>query len=223
MRFLTFASVHLRTALAGVSGLVAVLALAGCGGSSSDSIEFNFDDLPPEEPAASVPVPTIDPFGRIAEVSARVGRLEYLHDLAAMAQEMEANRRVMLRLVEDAQSEGADTDWVVDVHGEHRKSEELRIRAYGYSLPADLAADYLSFHAAFLEAVQVYAFGADRLLAGSILVGPSGRGSDSLTAAEHSDFKSLLGECQYYMLDSEVLIGRVNDDLQEILRSLRVR
>ena len=140
-----------------------------------------------------------------------------------MVREVESSRRVFVRLAEDAQAEVVGVDWQVDVHTHHRLSEELRIRAYGYPVPEDLAADYLDFHAAFLEAVQIYSFGCDRLLEAAIIIGPSGRTNEDLSAPENSQFESLVGESLYYMVDAELLVGRVQDDLRDIFQSLRIR
>ena len=201
---------------------LAVLAFIGCGSGDPEELVFDFDDVP-EDPAVVAPQPTYDPFSRLVDHSGRESRLTYLHDIWAMSRELEETRRHMVRLIEVGREEPVDVDWVVRVHTQHQFSEELRIRAYRYPISEDLVEDYLDFHAAFLEAVQVYSYGADRLLSGAILVGPAGETSADLYPVDQSEFMSLLGEANFYMADAEVLLVRTDDDLGEIFRSLRVR
>ncbi len=208
--------------LVGVAVAFCLAAGLGCGGGDSfEPTDFTFDDLPEEEDVG--PLPTIDPFGRLTGHDDRELRLQYLHDIGAMLYEMEASRRSMVKLVEDALSEPVDLDWVIDAHTAHRESEEFRVRAYGYPLPEDLVDDYISFHASFLETVQMFSFGADRLLGSAIVMGPTGRLSSDMLADEATRYRSLASESFYYMSDAEILMTRAEEDLKELLKDLRVR
>lgn len=202
---------------------VALFALVlGCSGDELEALEFDFSDLPDEEADAGPP-PTVDPFARLFDHDQRELRLAYLHDVGAVLYQVERSRRDIVKLIEDALSEPTDLDWVVDAHTAHRSSEELRLRAYSYPLPEEIAEDYITFHAAFLETVQLYAFAADRLLGAAILLGPSGRISSDMLPAESSDYRSMLTEGMYYLLDAELLLTRAEDDLKQLLKDMRVR
>ena len=194
--------------------------LVSCGG--EEPFEFDFDDLPPEEEVDTGPPPTLDPFRRLTGQELRLVRLDYLHDVGAMLAQIERSRRQIILLVDDA-AEPVSTDWVVDVHTAHRTSEEMRLRFYSFPLPADLAEDYVTFHAGFLETVQMYSYAADRLVAAAITLGPTGRVSTDMDASQESEFRSLLAEANYYLLDTEILLSRAEDDLKLILKDLRVR
>lgn len=217
------ASLMVPVWLLALCAAVAWFGLACGGGGEDGDLVFDFSDLEDEPQAQSGPRPTRDPFARLSQRPKREMRLDYLHDIWAMLRQLETSRRSMFRHVEDAQSERVKLNWVVDAHNLHRRSEEFRIRAYSYPVPERLAGDYLDFHVAFLEAVQMYSHSADRLLAAAIVIGPSGRGSSDLLPAETAQYVSLLGESAYYSLDTEVLTSRLQDDLKEIFKSLRVR
>ena len=197
---------------------LALVALLGCAG-GEEPFEFEFDDLEAEETG---PPPTLDPFRRLTGQDLRIVRLKYLHDVGAMLGQIERSRRQIVRLIEDA-ADPVSTDWVVDVHTAHRTSEEMRLRFYSFPLPEDIADDYISFHAAFLETVQMYSFAADRLVASAIVLGPTGRVSTDMEHAQESEFRSLLSESNYYLLDTDLLLTRAEDDLKQILKDLRVR
>ena len=212
--------------------MVAVfLAVApACGGEAegedmSDGLVFTFDDAgDAADPAgADAPVNRDNPFARLAYDDGRYGRVAYVYDVQSLVTEMERSRRDMIRLLERSQELGATLDWVAEVHGAHQVSEDFRIRAYNYVLTEDLIDEYVDFHAAFLEAVQLYAHGSDRMLQAAIVVGPGGRNVGDLLPAERTDFESLLSEGGFYLSDAEILTTRTRDDLKELVKYLRVR
>ena len=97
-------------------------------------------------------------------------------------------------LVDTGRTNESGLDWVVAVHDMHRSSEELRFRAYAYEVNEVLVLDYVDFHASFLEGVQVFSQSADRLLQAAIVLGPSGRSVNDLSADVRSDYNSLVSE-----------------------------
>ena len=202
-------------------------AAIACGGSEgedlSEGLEFVFDDEEPAETVITDPSGPISVFARLTEDEWRYGRVSYAYDVSHMVGELESSRRTMVRLLERGQEHGGNLDWVTEVHDEHRVSEELRIRAYNYALPEELLEDYADFHAVFLEAVQLYARGSDRMLQAAIVAGPTGRNALDMAPVDRAEFYSLLSEGVFFLADAELLVGRSRDDLKEITKHLRVR
>lgn len=212
--------------------LLAFLAVPlACGGGDEDGedlsegLVFNFDDTDESADGAGDegPVEAPNPFARLTYDDGLHGRVAYVYDVQAFVAEMEQSRRDMIRLLERAQEAGGSVEWVAQVHDAHRVSEDFRIRTYNYVLSEELAEEYVDFHAAFLEAVQLYSHGADRMLQAAIVVGPGGRNVGDLLPAERTDFQSLLSEGGFYLADAEVLTTRTRDDLKELVKYLRVR
>lgn len=211
--------------------LLAILAvLLACGGGDegedlSEGLVFDFGDTEEsaDESGDEGPAEAPNPFARLTYDEGRHGRVAYVYDVQAFVREMERSRRDMIRLLERAQESGGSVEWVAEVHDAHRISEDFRIRAYNYVLTDDLIDEYVDFHAVFLEAVQLYAHGSDRMLQAAIVVGPGGRSVGDLLPAERTDFESLLSEGGFYLSDAEILTTRTRDDLKELVKYLRVR
>lgn len=207
-----------------------ILALAissfgiACGGgpAADEGLTFVFDETEEEAVQTAAAAEVADPFLRLVQIDDRQLRVAYLYDLWSMAQEIKRGSRTMTRLNEGA-LEPVSLDWVLSVHDFHRASEEFRLRAYNYPLPEDLAADYVDLHAAFLETVQLYSHASDRMLSGALLVGPTGRTSHDMEAAQFASFQSYIAESTFYLVDTEVLFTRLDEDLKELFRSMRVR
>lgn len=205
-----------------------LLIVTACGGGPDplEGLEFVFDDEETTEGVAGAAeaAPTVvSPYARLSADDWRHPRVAYVYDMQAMAMDMEHSLRSMVRMLENGREGDGSLDWVVQVHDLHRESEELRLRAYNFGLDEDLVEDYVEFHASFLEAVQIYALGADRMLEAAILLGPTGRTVGDLTASERAEFVSLLGEGVFYMQGAEVMVSRSRDDIKEIIKYLRVR
>ena len=159
---------------------LAVFSVVGCGGDEDllEGLDLDFDEEGVlEEGDASEFLDDTIPraFARLEVAHDRLLRIAYVHDMRSLIREIQVSNRDLIRLSESSTSDVVSLDWVADMHDSHRVSEELRIRVYGYSLPDSLVTDYVDFHAAFLEGVQVYSQGADRLLQAAILLGPTGR------------------------------------------------
>ena len=216
------------TALSLALAALLLLVAAACGGGDDplEGLEFVFDDEETADGAAGTAeaAPTVvSPYARLYADDWRHSRVAYVYDMQAMAMDMEHSLRSMVRMLESGRDGDGSLDWVVQVHDLHRNSEELRLRAYNFALDEDLVEDYVEFHASFLEAVQIYALGADRMLEAAILLGPTGRTVGDLTASERAEFVSLLGEGVFYMQGAEVMVSRSRDDIKEIIKYLRVR
>ena len=72
------------------------------------------------------------------------------------------------------------------------------------------------FHASFLEGVQVFSQSADRLLQAAIVLGPSGRSVNDLSADVRSDYNSLVSEGGFFFAVTPKFCLRV------LLRTLQV-
>ena len=164
-----------------------------------------------------------NPYSRLDGHHERLVRVSYVHDMLTLVRETTTANRDIEGLVDTGRTNESGLDWVVAVHDMHRSSEELRFRAYAYEVNEVLVLDYVDFHASFLEGVQVFSQSADRLLQAAIVLGPSGRSVNDLSADVRSDYNSLVSEGGFFSQDTEVLLTRSSEDLQVLIQELRLR
>ena len=204
---------------------VVLLAATACGEDDPAAgldFESYINDVETSEPGA-VADDTPSAYARLDGDHERLLRIAYVHDLKTLVEEVTAANRDVERLTDDARGAETSLPWVIQVHDMHRASMELRIRAYAYELLDPLVLDYVDFHAAFLEGVQVYSQAADRALQAAIILGPDGRTVGEMTPEQEADFLSLVGEAQFFFRDAQVLLTRSGEDLSTLVSDLYLK
>ena len=211
--------------------LFAILALSlspGCGmlGFGGDSvedgpmglIEFGDDDQVAEPGAegaidggAGAPVSpvSIDP-----EV------LVEIHFLYSFQVRMEGLRQVIRDLnaaVEHSGPADVDLDWVIEVHQVTRESDRFFGILTSLKVPESQRDQYKHLQIGMLETIQVAGYGSDRLLAASVIVGPSGRSMLNMSDGEVDEFETLLRESRFFLSEAE---SRMTRHMDEVVRAV---
>ena len=185
----------------------------GCGllgfggdGDSGESLEMEMiqfaDDLPTPEPDAASAARTlmIDP-----------DILVEIHFLYNFQVRLEGLRQVVrdLNSMLDYSGPGdIDLDWVAEVHEVTRESDDYFKVLTSLDVPGSQREQYEYLYIDMLEIVQVSGYGADRLLAAAVIVGPSGRSMLNLSGEEVDEFQTLMRESGFSLSDAERLVDR---------------
>ena len=110
-----------------------------------------------------------------------------------------------------------DLDWVAEVHEVTRESDAFFKVLTSLEIPESQRRQYRYLHVAMLETVQVSGYGADRLLASAVLVGPSGRSMVNMSGEEIDEFQTLMRESRFFLSDAE---NRVDRRITEVGRAV---
>ena len=203
--------------------LLTVLSLSlGCGmlpgfggGDSGDGelgmIEFGDDEgevfLEPEEIVARAL--SIDPEVLI--------EIRFLHYFQVRLERLRQVIRDLRSAVEHLGPADVDLDWVIEVHEVTRESDDFFRVLTSLDVPESQRDQYQYLQIGMLEAVQVAGYAADRLLAASVVVGPSGRSMLNMNVEETDRFETLLREAKFFLADAE---RRVDREVEEVTRSV---
>ena len=159
--------------------ILTVLSLSlGCGilpgfGGDSEAPELGmieFDDdgeivLEPEEIIARAL--SIDPEVLI--------EIRFLYYFQVRLERLRQVIRDLNSAVEHSGPADVNLDWVIEVHEVTRESDDFFRVLTSLDVPESQREQYQHLQIGMLETVQVAAYGADRILAASVVVGPSGR------------------------------------------------
>ena len=213
-----------------VLALVSISTL-GCGllgfggdGDSEESLDLDMiqfaDDLPTPEPeesaaAAAARALNIDP-----------DILEEIHFLYNFQVRLEGLRQVVrdLNSMLDYSGPGdIDLDWVAEVHEVTRESDDYFKVLTSLEVPVSQRGQYEYLYIAMLEVVQVSGYGADRLLAAAVIVGPSGRSMLNMSGEEIDAFQTLMRESRFFLADAESLVDRRITEVGRAISGLGLR
>ena len=179
--------------------------LPGFGGDSEDGdlgmIEFDDDGevvLEPEEIIARAL--SIDPEVLI--------EIRFLYYFQVRLERLRQVIRDLNSAVEHSGPVDVDLDWVIEVHEATRESDDFFRVLTSLEVPESQREQYEYLHIGMLETIQVAAYGADRLLAASVVVGPSGRSMLNMDIEEIDRFETLLREARFFLSDAARLRNR---------------
>ena len=143
--------------------------------------------------------------------------IRFLHNLQVR---MEGLRQVIRDLLSASEYSGpsdVNLDWVIEVHEVTRESDEFFKVLASVDIPGSQRAQYDYLYVGMLEIVQISGYGSDRLLAASVLVGPSGRSMVNMTSEEIDEFETLVREAGFFLNDAD---ARVKARLKEMGRAV---
>ena len=216
LAFLAFLLLFLSVSLGGCG----MLGFGGEDGDSGDPEEMDLIDFGDEGEPTPVPEEVV----RVLHVDPNV--LEEIHFLYNFQVRLEGLREVIRDLISAAEYSGpgdVDLDWVADVHEVTRESDSYFGVLTSMDVPENQRRQYEYLYIGMLETVQVAGYGADRLLASAVVVGPTGRSMLNMSGEEIDEFQTLMRESKFFLADSE---GRVNGSIKEVgqaVGGLRVR
>ena len=209
---------------------LAVLAIAlllslsfGCGlfggGGGSEEIPLMEFDNPPETPVPAGEAPDVELLppvlpGFDPAVLVEVG---FLYGYQVHSEALLRVNRDLQSLLEYGGPTDVDLDWVIDVHEVTEDADDFFERMTGMDIPVSQRERYEYLYLGMLETIQVMAFGADRVLAAAILVGPGGRSLPVMTPEESDRFLTLVRESRFYLRDAENLVERQLEDASDAI------
>ena len=207
-------------ALVSISTLGCGLLGFGGDGDSEDSLELDMiqfsDDVPTPEPEEEVALAlSIDP-----------NILVEIHFLYNFQVRLEGLRQVVrdLHSMLDYSGPGdIDLDWVAEVHEVTRESDDYFKVLTSLDVPVSQRAQYQYLYIGMLESIKVSGYGADRLLAAAVIVGPSGRSMLNMSEEEIDAFQTLMRESRFFLSDAERLVDRRVTEVGRAVSGLRLR
>ena len=184
-----------------------LLGFGGDGGSDGsldmEMIQFA-DDLPTPEPedaaAAAVRSLRIDP-DILVEIN-------FLYNFQVRLEGLRQVVRDLNSMLDYSGPGDIDLDWVAEVHEVTRESDDYFKVLTSLDVPGSQREQYEYLYISMLEIVQVSGYGADRLLAAAVIVGPSGRSMLNLSGEEVDEFQTLMRESEFFLSDAERLVDR---------------
>ena len=198
--------------------------MLGFGGDSKDDGPMGliqFDDADPvEEPGAAGPVDAGGDGALVSPVSIDPEVLVEIHFLYSFQVRMEGLRQVIRDLNAGLEHSGpadVDLDWVIEVHQVTRESDRFFQLLTSMDVPESQRDQYEHLQIGMLETIQVAGYGADRLLAASVIVGPSGRSMLNMNDGEVDEFETLLRESRFFLTEAE---SRMTRQMSEVVRAV---
>ncbi len=194
--------------------------MLGFGGDSEDDGPMGliqFDDADPvEEPG----VGGSGDGAFVSPVSINPEVLVEIHFLYSFQVRMEGLRQVIRDLNAGLEHSGpadVDLDWVIEVHQVTRESDRFFQLLTSMDVPESQRDQYQHLQIGMLETIQVAGYGADRLLAASVIVGPSGRSMLNMSDGEVDEFETLLRESRFFLSEAE---SRMTRQMGEVVRAV---
>ena len=201
-------------------GRLVAASLAGAaeetaGGDEFEMLEFDQVQPTPQPLEDIVKGLTLNP-----EVLVEV---RYLYGHQVMLEDMRRVSRDLQSLLSYSGPGDVDLEWVIQVHEVTAEADEVFGRLTSSRIPGPLRERYEDLFLDLLDAIQVTGYGADRLLAASIKVGPSGRTLMAMSGQELADFETLVREGRFYLMDGGRLIEKQLSGMDELISKLRLR
>ena len=207
--------------------ILTVLSLSlGCGilpgfGGDSEAPELGmieFDDdgeivLEPEEIIARAL--SIDPEVLI--------EIRFLYYFQVRLERLRQVIRDLNSAVEHSGPADVNLDWVIEVHEVTRESDDFFRVLTSLDVPESQREQYQHLQIGMLETIQVAAYGADRILAASVVVGPSGRSMLNMDIEETDRFETLLREARFFLSDAASRVEREVDEVSRAVGGLGLR
>ncbi len=208
--------------------ILTVLSLSlGCGilpgfGGDSEAPELGmieFDDdgeivLEPEEIIAGA-LSSIDPEVLI--------EIRFLYYFQVRLERLRQVIRDLNSAVEHSGPADVNLDWVIEVHEVTRESDDFFRVLTSLDVPESQREQYQHLQIGMLETAQVAAYGADRILAASVVVGPSGRSMLNMDIEETDRFETLLREARFFLSDAASRVEREVDEVSRAVGGLGLR
>ena len=195
--------------------------IPGFGGEDEDAdlgmIEFADDGeivLEPEEIIAGA-LSSIDPEVLI--------EIRFLYYFQVRLERLRQLIRDLNSAVEHSGPVDVNLDWVIEVHDVTRESDDFFRVLTSLDVPESQREQYQHLQIGMLETVQVAAYGADRILAASVVVGPSGRSMLNMDIEEIDRFETLLREARFFLSDATSRVEREIDEVSQAVRGLGLR
>ena len=201
--------------------MLVFLAALGCGGAAAgdgglDLIDFGDDPPPSSESLESADFAlTLNP-----EVLVEV---RFLYGHQVRLESMRRLNRDLQSLLEYSGPAEVDLEWVIEVHEVTARADELFQRLTSRRMPVSQREQYRYLFLNMLDAIQVMGYGADRVLAASIRVGPGGRTLLTMSGAESAEFHTLVREAAFYLDDAGRLVESQLSSVGNIISGLRLR
>ena len=213
-------ALFLVLALFSISTLGCGLLGFGGDGDSEDSLEMDViqfsDDVPTPEPEEEVALAlSIDP-NILVEI-------HFLYNFQVRLEGLRQMVRDLHSMLDYSGPGDIDLDWVAEVHEVTRESDDYFKVLTSLDVPVSQRAQYQYLYIAMLESIKVSGYGADRLLAAAVIVGPSGRSMLNMSEEEIDAFQTLMRESRFFLSDAEKLVDLRVTETGRAISGLRLR
>ena len=209
-------------ALFSISSLGCGLLGFGGDGDSEDSLEMDIiqfaDDVSISEPEPEEEVAlalSIDP-NILVEI-------HFLYNFQVRLEGLRQMVRDLHSMLDYSGPGDIDLDWVAEVHEVTRESDDYFKVLTSLDVPVSQRAQYQYLYIGMLESIKVSGYGADRLLAAAVIVGPSGRSMLNMSEEEIDAFQTLMRESRFFLSDAERLVDRRVTEVGRAVSGLRLR
>ena len=179
-----------------------LLCAVACGGAGK-SPEFELLEF------EAVPTPAVafEGGGQGVSVDGKIlDEINYLYGYQVLLDELVLLNRdlVNMTLFEAGMSPGLD--WVIDVHNITREADEMFSLVLSQRISHVQRERHGGMYLRGLEIVQVLAYGADRLMAAALQIGPSGRDLEVMSKDEVNRFRTFVREAGFFFRDADDLL-----------------
>ena len=197
---------HRRSVLAFSAMLFLLLLLPACFGGGGEFGLMEFEDVPPSE--ESPELVSQEELGSFAVSTFVLQELNYLYTHQVWLETLRRLNRDLSELSSGHSGTGGSLDWVISVHEVIREADALFNIFSALEIPEAQRPAHQSLFLDGLEAVEVMAYGSDRLLAAALVLGPSGRTAADLSMSDRTKYYSLTRESAFFLRDSGRLIDQ---------------
>ena len=207
------------------SGGLLLMAACGGGGEGPQVDEFGIIDFGPDDPADDIQYQLA-----LARENAEQGltfeperlvQVNVVYSNQVRLERLERVIRDMIRLLETNNAGEINLDWVIRVHQAVEDADFLFAEAIRYRLPEGQVEEFGDYYVEVLETIQLGGYGASRLLAAAVLVGPEGRSLLNFTDTERVRYDVLVKEARFYLNEAERNFKELSKELNSKEGALR--
>ena len=205
----------------------AALAACGGGGAADNPGEFEIIDFGADDPADDIQFQLALARENAAQgltfEPERLVQVNVVYSNQVRQERLQQVNRDMIKLLEVTNPGEINLDWVIKTHQAVEDADWLFEEAINYRLPADQVESFGDYYVQVLETVQLGGYGASRLLAAAVLVGPDGRSLLNFTDSERDRYDVLVREARFYLNEAESQFSELSEEISSREGSLRER
>ena len=180
--------------------LVFSVACFGGGGASDEVSMLEFEAEPTQ-------VSEDDGVERVFSVEGVIlDEINFLFGYEVLLEDLVRLNHDFVRMSEADTGESVGLDWVIDVHNITREANELFSLLLSQRISHVQRERHGEMYLRGLEIIQVLAYGADRLMAAALEIGPSGRDLEVMSQDEVNRFQTFVREAGFFFRDAEEIL-----------------
>ena len=180
--------------------LVFSVACFGGGGESDEVALLEFEPEPTQ-------VSEDDGVERVFSVDGQIlDEINFLFGYEVLLEDLVRLNHDFVRMAESDTGASVGLDWVIDVHNITREADELFSLLLSQRISHVQRERHGEMYLRGLEIIQVLAYGADRLMAAALEIGPSGRDLEVMSQDEVNRFQTFVREAGFFFRDADEIL-----------------